>query len=218
MKIDSNEKNFCYDKTMIKELFIGRSITHFHINPIVKAFIISECFLWSAWNFITPIFAIFATTQITGGTIEIAAFGYSIHLISRVVFELIFGKYLMKSSIAKMLNMTIGGILLVTIAYLGFVFTNTIYQYFFFYAIAGIGFGIASPAKNTLFSTHMDKHEESIEWGLTDATVFIAIAMASAIGGFVAGNYGFRVLFILSAIINVISIIPYFLYYRDKYK
>ena len=197
---------------MLRELFIGKRPSHFHINPLVKAFIISECFLWSAWNFIIPIFAIFALKDIVGGKIELAASGYSIHLVFRVIFELIVGRYLTRSSDSKKLKIAILGILTITVAYIGFIFTNTIFLFFFFYAVAGGGFGIVSPAKNTLFSTHLDKDKESMEWGVSDATAFIAIAMAAALGGFIAGQYGFRVLFILSAIVNTISIIPYVLY------
>lgn len=197
---------------MLREIFIGKRPSHFHINPLVKAFIISECFLWSAWNFIIPIFAIFAVNNIAGGKIELAASAYSVHLVFRVIFELIFGRYLTKSDDSKMLKIAILGILTITLAYVGFIFTNTVPMFFFFYAVAGVGFGIVSPAKNTLFSTHLDKDKESIEWGLSDATAFIAIAMAAALGGFIAGQYGFRVLFILSAIINTISIIPYLLH------
>lgn len=200
---------------MLRELFIGKRPSHFHINPIVKAFVISECFLWSAWNFIIPIFAIFAINNIAGGKIELAASGYSIHLVFRVIFELIFGKYLARSNDSKMLKIAIFGILMISTSYLGFIFTSTIPMFFFFYAIAGVGFGIVSPAKNTLFSTHLDKNKESIEWGVSDATVFIAIALAAALGGFIAGQYGFRVLFILSAIINTISIVPYALHLQQ---
>lgn len=200
---------------MLRELFIGKRPSHFHINPLVKAFIISECFLWSAWNFIIPIFAIFALNNITGGKIELAASGYSIHLVFRVIFELIFGKYLSRSNDNRMLKIAILGILTITASYIGFIFTNTIAMFFFFYAVAGVGFGIVSPAKNTLFSTHLDKDKESIEWGVSDAMVFIAIALAAALGGFIAGQYGFRVLFILSAIINTISIIPYLLHLQQ---
>ena len=197
---------------MLREIFLGKRPSHFHINPLVKAFIISECFLWSAWNFIIPIFAIFALKDIVGGKIELAASGYSIHLVFRVIFELIVGRYLTRSSDSKKLKIAILGILTITVAYIGFIFTNTIFLFFFFYAVAGVGFGIVSPAKNTLFSTHLDKDKESMEWGVSDATAFIAIAMAAALGGFIAGQYGFRVLFILSAIVNTISIIPYVLY------
>lgn len=40
---------------MLKDQFLGRNPTHFKVNPVVKAFIISEAFLWSAYNFIIPI-------------------------------------------------------------------------------------------------------------------------------------------------------------------
>lgn len=200
---------------MLREFFIGKSPSHFHIDPLIKAFIISECFLWSAWNFIIPIFAIFALNNIVGGKIELAASGYSSHLVFRVIFELIFGRYLTKSTDSKMLKIAIFGIFMITLSYLGFIFTSTIPMFFFFYAIAGIGFGIVSPAKNTLFSSHLDKDKESMEWGISDATAFIAIALAAALGGFIAGQYGFRVLFVLSAIINTISIIPYALHLRE---
>ena len=48
-----------------------------------------------------------------------------------------------------------------------------------------------------------------MEWGLADATAFIAIALAAALGGFIAESYGFRLLFILSAIVNIVSLTPY---------
>lgn len=197
---------------MLRELFIGKRPSNFRINPLVKAFIISECFLWSAWNFIIPIFAIFAVNNIIGGKIELAASGYSIHLVFRVIFELIIGRYLSRGSDSQMLRIAIFGILLLTVSYLGFIITTTILMFFFYYAVAGIGFGILSPAKNTLFSTHLDKDKASVEWGITDATTFISIATAAALGGFIAGQYGFRVLFILSAIMNTISVIPYLLH------
>ncbi|MBI2622736.1 MAG: hypothetical protein HYW64_01440 [Candidatus Levybacteria bacterium] len=58
---------------MLKEQFLGRNPSHFQINPVVKAFIVSETFLWSAWNFVTPIFAIFVVSNIEGGNVQIAA-------------------------------------------------------------------------------------------------------------------------------------------------
>ena len=56
------------------------------MNPLVKVFIASDIFLWSAWNFVMPIFAIFVISEIAGGNIEIAASAYSVFLITRVVF------------------------------------------------------------------------------------------------------------------------------------
>lgn len=203
---------------MLREIFIGRAPSHFHINKTIQAFIVSEMFFWSSWNFIMPIFAIFAATRITGGSVEVAASGFSAHLISRVIFELVSGRFLAKSTELKKFIATILGILVLSAAYIGFMSTTEIAHVYLYYAVAGVGFGIASPAKYSLFSTHLDKNKEAMEWGIYDAAVFLCMALAAALGGFVASIYGFRTLFLLSAIINVLAVIPYILYIRDRGK
>lgn len=199
---------------MLKEQFLGKNPSHFQINPIVKSFIISETFLWSAWNFVTPIFAIFVVSNIQGGDVQIAASAFSVYLIARVFSELLSGRYLLKKTDRDKFVITIIGILFISLSYVGFAFSRTILFLFIFYAIAGIGLGIASPAKNSLFSTHLDKNKEPSEWGIYDAVTFIGMALATALGGFIAGQYGFQFLFFLASIINLLGIFPYLLYIR----
>ncbi|OGH42203.1 MAG: hypothetical protein A3H79_04435 [Candidatus Levybacteria bacterium RIFCSPLOWO2_02_FULL_36_8b] len=201
---------------MIKEIFIGRKPSDFHMNAVVKAFIISEIFLWSSWNAITPIFAIFAANKIPGGNTEIAASSFSAYLIVRVIFELISGKYLSRSTEARKFTISIFGIILISLGYLGFAITNTVTSLFFFYGLIGMGLGIASPAKNSLFSMHLDKNKEVTEWSIYDGFVFMGMAMSAAIGGFVANRYGFDFLFYLVATTNLLSIIPYILYAKKR--
>jgi predicted MFS family arabinose efflux permease len=204
---------------MIKEIFIGKRPSEFHMNPVVKAFIISEIFLWSSWNAIAPIFAIFAATKIpggSGGSTEIAASSFSVYLIVRVIFELISGKYLSVSSDFKKFAMTIFGIILMSLGYVGFALTQNIPSIFIFYSVIGMGLGIASPAKNCLFSTHLDKNREVTEWSIYDGFVYMGMAMSAAIGGFIASLYGFKFLFYLIAITNLLGIIPYLLYAEKK--
>lgn len=202
---------------MLKEIFIGRPPSHFQVNAIVKAFIISEVFLWSAWNFIIPIIAIFSATKIPGGNIEIAASAYSAHLVVRVIFELISGRFLLKAGELKKFFITIMGLLFISLSYLNFAFTYNITSLFISFAIAGIGLGIASPAKNSLFSTHLDKNKEPAEWGIYDATVFMGMALSAALGGFIVKLYGFHILFLLAMVVNLLGIIPYILYiHNDK--
>lgn len=201
---------------MIKEIFIGRRPSHFHINPIVKAFIVSEMFLWSSWNAIIPIFAIFAATKIPGGSTEVAASSFSAYLISRVIFELISGKYMSKSTEMQKFIVTIIGIILISVGYVGFAMTKDVFSVFVFYGVIGMGLGIATPAKNSLFSMHLDKNKEVAEWSIYDGVVFLGMAMAATIGGFVASKYGFTFLFYLVATTNLLSIIPYILYAKRR--
>lgn len=202
---------------MIKEVFISRNPSHFHINNTVRAFIVSESFFWSSWNFVAPIFAIFATT-IKGGNVEIAASAFSIHLVSRIITELISGKYSSRARLLSKYFVVIIGILLLSFSYLGLAFSKNLIGLFGFIILAGVGFGIANPAKMSLFSTHLDKNKEAYEWGVYDATVFFGMALAAALGGFIAHQYGFSFLFILSTIVNLISIIPYLLYIQKNRK
>ncbi|MCL4354069.1 MFS transporter [Patescibacteria group bacterium] len=197
---------------MLKETFIGRNPSHFHVNPLVKSFIISETFVWSAWNFFAPIFAIFVATDIKGGNIQFAAFAFSFHLIVRVLAELASCKYLPEKKDHSKIKIAVFGLVLTSIAYIGFAFSKTVLPVLFFYSLVGAGIGIATPAKNSLFSTHLDKNKEPAEWGIYDAAVFIGMAFATALGGLVASQYGFQVLFLMASLMNIISIIPYLLY------
>jgi MFS family permease len=203
---------------MLKEIFIGRLPSHFKVNDTVRAFIISETFLWSCWNSFTPIFAIFVTTSIAGGTPEVAASSFSSYLVSRVIFELIVGRYLSKENEYKKFWAVILGSILLSIAYFGFAITKSIGFIYVFYVVAGMGLGIATPIKNCLFTAHLDKNKELAEWATLDAAVFIGMALSATLGGFVVAIYGFRLLFYVIAGLNLLGVIPYLLYLHKEKK
>lgn len=196
---------------MFRGPFFGHNPSHFHINPLVKAYMISESFMWSAWNFILPIFAIFITQEIEGGNVQTAAAGYSTYLISRVVFELITGQYLRSSHDKKKILVVLVGMILLGFSYIGFAFSTSIPILFGFYFLSGMGIGLSSPAKNALFSMHLDKNKEATEWSISDAFQFFSMALASALGGFIALEYGFKLLFYFAFILNFIAMIPFLL-------
>lgn len=201
---------------LASEHFVGRNPSHFlKVNPIVKAFIISECFYVSGWNLIIPLFAIFVVENVTSGSIETAAAGMSTYLITRVISELVAGRYFSKVSESMKLIVIIAGIIIMSIAFAGFAFSVNIVQIFIFYIILGVGVGLFMPTKNSVFSVHLDKNKETTEWSIADATAAISMALATALGGFMAANYGFRILFFIGSAINFLSIIPYILYLKS---
>ena len=103
-----------------------------------------------------------------------------------------------------------------SLGYVGFAVTKDVWELFLYYGVIGVGLGIASPAKNCLFSSHLDKDKEVTEWSIYDGFVFMGMAMSATIGGFIANKYGFAFLFYLVSIINLLSIIPYLLYSNKK--
>ncbi|MCR4329769.1 MAG: MFS transporter [Candidatus Roizmanbacteria bacterium] len=194
---------------MLRGVFIGRLPTHFQVNPLIKVYIMAETILFSAYNAVVPIFAVFVTNNISGGSVEIAASSYSTYLIFRVLFEIVSGMKIAKISEKAKIVVTMLGITIVSVSYIGFALSTTIWMIFIFFAVMGIGLGIASPAKNSLFSTHLDKHRESTEWAMLDAAVFTGMALSASLGGFIAMRYGFPLLFYVVAGITTLSLIPY---------
>lgn len=196
-----------------------REVSHFHINKVVKAYIIADTILWGAWNLFTPIFAIFVVRNINGGNIEAAASGYSVYLISRIIFELLSAHYLARRAERAKFQTTVIGLLCLSLSYIGFAFSQSIFDMFFYYIIAGFALGIATPAKSALFSIHLDKHREATEWGITDATAYICIAITTILGSIIAKHLGFRTLFLFASIVNLVATLPYlqFLPFGKKY-
>lgn len=197
---------------MIKEPFLSYRPSHYQINGLVKTFITSEVLIWSAWNSAMSIIAIFAANKLEGGNVEVAATALSVHLIVRVGFELFISKVLSKVNEGRKFLIIMLGIGLISVSFSGFALTNSVASFFLFYALAGVGLGIATPLKNSLFSTHLDKNKETSEWSIYDALVFVGMAASAAIGGVIAKTFGFRSLFLMAAIVNLTGIIPYYLY------
>jgi len=190
-------------------IIIPKSKSQARVSPIIKAYIFSEAFLWSGWNLVIPIAALFVAAHVKGGNIEVAATGYSIHLTLRVILELISGKYLSKSTDRHKLYAASTGAILVSIALFLFAFSYTIPMLYFSFAVGGLGFGIGAPAKNALFSIHIDKDQETTEWGIADGVTFISMALATALGGFIATQFGFQLLFLIAGSVSLLACIPY---------
>ncbi len=201
---------------MIKEYLLGRLPSHFSVNQIVRGYIISESFVWSAWNFVIPILAVFVVNQVKGGSVQTAASAYSIYLITRVVFELICGKILLKTNDQKKYVIALVGITILGFSYLFFSLSQSVSMLLIAYMVAGAGLGLSSPAKNALFSIHIEKNKEATDWSIADAVTFGCMALASALGGFFESIYGFHVLFALAALINFLGAIPFLLFIYKK--
>lgn len=58
-----------------------------------------------------------------------------------------------------------------------------------------------------IFTRHVDKNQEAVEWTLYNTTVDLGTAAAAGIGGFLAVNIGFDYLF---AVVGVMSLIGTF--------
>jgi MFS family permease len=201
---------------MLKDVFLGRRLSHFQVSPFVKTFIVAETFLWASWNFIFPVLAIFIANKVAGGSVEVAGIAASIYYVGRIIFELIAGNFVGTLTERKKVLAIAGSIVVIGFAFIGFSLAQTVLAVYFFSGLFGAGLGFSAPARLALFSIHLDKDKEAMEWSVTDAVVLIGMALSAALGGFIAETYGFSVLFRTAAVVMWLSTLPYIVFLLGK--
>lgn len=177
------------------------------INKVIRTMVVADFFYNSAFASFGPVFAIFITSQIAGGSAKVAGLAASIYWIVKSVFQL---------PIARFLDTTDGerddfwamffGYFLSGLVPLLYIFAKTPAHLYLIQAIYGLIMAWAVPAWYSIFTRHVDKWRISFEWSLDSVfSVGLAASAATALGGFIADRFGFTVLFISSAILAVFS-------------
>ena len=177
------------------------------INRIVKVIVVADFFYNSAFASFGPVFAIFLTNQIAGGSAKVAGFAASIYWIVKSIFQLPIARFLDKTDgerddfWALFLGYFLSG--LVPLAY---IFATTPTHLYIIQGFYGFIMAWAVPAWYSIFTRHVDKWRISFEWSLDSVfSVGLAAAGATALGGYIADQFGFTVLFMAASAVSVFS-------------
>ena len=180
------------------------------INGIIKYLIAFDFTVLTASGLIAPIFAIFIANNIVGGSVAIAGFASSIYMVSFSAARLI-SAY----NVDKRLNerqrvaLSILGTILVGASYFLYLAAKLPWHVYLLQVLNGIGTAFRYSPFTSLFTRHIDKGQESFEWGINAVATSLGQALTAAIGGMLAERYGFNAIFIVSGIFVLIgSFIP----------
>lgn len=180
---------------------VVRFINQLQVNWVIKLLIMSDFLIWSAQQFFVPIFAIFVTQHVHGATVEVVGVTTAIYLIVRSIFEIPVGMWLDRTKAeTDDLYAAVFGTILTSFVFFSYNFITDVWQLYAAQALWGIGSAIAFPGWYSIFTQHIDKNKEALEWSLYDVILGIGMAAAAALGGFLAQEYGFSALFMLASI------------------
>ncbi len=178
-----------------------------HINKVVRLMVVTDFFVNSAFGSFGPVFAIFITSQINGGSAKVAGFAASIYWIVKSAIQLPIARFLDRTDGEKdefwavFFGYFFSG--LVPFAY---IFITEPWQLYLAQGFLGICMAWAVPAWYSLFTRHVDKWRISFEWSLESVfAVGLATAGATALGGYLADTYGFNVVFAAAGILATLS-------------
>ena len=178
------------------------------VNPIIRILIISDFFVLSAFGLFGPIFAIFINNNIAGGTIEVIGIAEALFLVSKGAFQIPVASYIdnKKGEKDDFYALFIGSIIYSLIPLLYLIISKP-WHLFIVQIIFGIATAFTLPSWYALFTRHVDKNHEGIEWGIYRTYTEFGGALAASVGGYLAYNYGFNNLFIIVTVISLAGVL-----------
>lgn len=178
-----------------------------NINKVVRLIVITDFFYNAAFASFAPVFAIFITGQITGGSARVAGFAASIYWIVKSILQLPIARFLDKTNGEKddfwamFLGYFFSGL-----APIGYAFAQEPWHLYAIQAFLGVCMAWAVPAWYSIFTRHVDQWRISFEWSLESViAVGIATSGATALGGYLVEKIGFQSLFIAAGILVMLA-------------
>jgi predicted MFS family arabinose efflux permease len=178
----------------------------FGINRVIQILITSDFFLQAGWGLSGPIFAIFLTKQIQGGTLEMVGFIAATYWITKSIVQPFIAKQLDKNHGEKDdFIFLVAGMYVANLIPLGYIFSNQLWHIFVLEFIRGLAMACVVPTWSGIFTRHIDKGREAFSWSLESTGIGFAAGLAGAFGGFLASTVGFYSVFILVSAFGIIS-------------
>jgi len=176
------------------------------INSVIRFLTLSDIFLLGAFGLIAPVFAVFVIGNINMGTVEVVGIAEGIYLLTRSVGQIPFAALIdrIKGEKDDYWALFIGSLAFSAIPLFYLIISEPWHLYVlqFFYGLASAA---TYPSWYAIFTRHIDKNHEGVEWGVYQTLVDFSMAATASIGGFIAYRYGFSQLFILVSIVSVIG-------------
>lgn len=175
------------------------------IDKIIQFLTYSDILMLSGWGLINPILAVFFTEQIIGGSVAVAGLASTIYFATKCVFQIPIARFIdLRKGEWDDFWIMIFGSLLITLAPFMLIFATFPWHIYIIQIIHGVGGALSYPSWMAIFTRHIDKKEEGLEWSLYYTATDIGSALTAGLGGFLALTFGYRNLF---AIVGVLSLI-----------
>ena len=182
------------------------------INRIVKTLVLSDFFINLGWGFLSPVFAIFILKNVAMQNIsmaaEVAGLAALFYWVTKSVLEIPIGYFLDKKKGEKddFWFMVIGEFIMAFVP-LGYLFSTMPLHIYLLQMLYGVGMAMSLPSWLAIFTRHVDRGKEALEWGMETTGIGIGAGIAGGLGGMVAASFLFDILFLFVSLLNFISVI-----------
>ena len=195
--------------------FLFKLFEKVRMNKVIRVLIMSDFFIWSGFGFLAPVFAVFITNQIHGGTLEVIGFASSIYMICKSIFQIPIARFMdmRKGEQDDFWMMMVGSAVMSVIPFL-YLLVAYPWQLYAIEGVYGIGAAFAYTSWEAIFTRHVDKEDVALEWSMYNTLTDVGGAAASGIGGVIAQVFGFPFLFVLTGCVMWLGVLLLFTLFR----
>lgn len=189
------------------------------INNLVKLFIVSDVLIVSGFGLLAPIFAVFITDNIVGGSLEVVGISSMIYALTYGLSQIPFGLWIdkIRGERDDFWFMFIGSMGISTVPFL-YLLVETPIALYITQFVYGAFSSMISPAWMAIFTRHIDDGQEGFQWSVYNTLVSLGTALAAAVGAFFASRFGFDNLFIVVGVLSLIGSFALLFTYRNLRK
>lgn len=177
-------------------------------NRAIRILLVTNSLILIASAMIGPIYALFV--EKIGGDLLDASYAFGLFALVAGLVTLVSGRYSDRLKEPELI--VVAGYMIMGLGFLGYLLVNSIWTLLIIQVIIGLGGAVYSPAFDAVYSQHLDGHKSGREWGAWEALNYFSTAAGAVLGGLIAVQFGFNVLFVVMALFCFISgIYIYFL-------
>ncbi len=174
------------------------------INKVIKVMIFSDLFLNAGWGLIGPILAVFVVNNVSGGDVKVVGIAAGIYWLVKSFLQIPIASFLDKNHGEKDdLIALVLGTLLAAVTPILYIFATSPWHIYVAQIIHALGMAMAIPSWYAIFGRHIPKKREAVCWGLESSVIGLGAGIAGIAGGILVDIFGFKVLFISVAVLNI---------------
>jgi MFS family permease len=159
-----------------------------------------------AFGLLAPIFAVFVLKNIKGGSLEVIGLATTFYWIARTASTVPLSRFMDRTNGERdEFYFVVAGTFIMSSVPLFYLFASLSWHIYLIQFILGLANSMAVPAWRILFTDHIDRGRTGYEWSLDDIAIGTSIAISAYLGSILASKFGFRVVFILLAILGYLA-------------
>lgn len=176
------------------------------INRVIQFLTYSDILMLSGWGLVNPILAVFFTDKIVGGSVAIAGIASTIFFFTKSILQIPVARAVdaKKGEWDDFWIMIVGSTLISASAF-SFAFARLPWHVYLIQIMNGIGCALSFPGWLAIFTRHIDRDHESLEWSLYYTAIDLGSALTAALGGFIATTFGYQNLFFIVGVLSLIG-------------